>query len=309
MTASVRATGAATARGWSLRRGRPGYPGSLEDLDQPPGLLHGLGDRDVVAGLDRQATVAIVGSRRATTYGTEVATGMARLLAGAGLTIVSGMAHGIDAAAHRGALDAGGPTVAVLGGGPDVVYPPGQRRLYQRILEHGAIVSEQPPGERPAKWMFPTRNRIMAALAGATVVVETAERSGSLITAQRAIEIQREVGAVPGPVTSRSSAGANRLIKDGAQLVRDAQDVIDLLLYVGATGLRPPGPELEAALAAALEAVEAGRSTADGVALAAGLAASEAAVALVRLELLGYASSDATGRYARTALARPTIDE
>ncbi len=173
--------------------------------------------------------VAIVGSRRATPYGEEVARRLARDLAEREVTIVSGLAHGIDAAAHRGALEAGGRTVAVLGTGIDRVYPPAHESLAQRIAGRGALLSEFPLGTEPLPPNFPIRNRLISGLSLMVVVVEAAENSGSLITATLALDQTREVGAVPGPVTSPQSAGTHRLIQDGARLVRGWQDVVEEL--------------------------------------------------------------------------------
>ncbi len=291
---------------WELGQGERGYPRSLLHLgDDAPGQLFGCGDRELVGGLAMDHTVTIVGSRRPSSYGLRVAEELGRVLAGAGLVVVSGMARGIDAAAHRGALAGGGPTIAVLGGGPDVVYPASERRLYSDILRAGAAISEAPPGRRPESWSFPVRNRIMAALGAMTVVVEAAQPSGSLITARKALELGRGVGAVPGPVTSRVSEGANGLIADGAPPIRDAQDVLDRLLGVGMTEAGRRGPALETSLARVAELVELGSRSCDGLATASGMAPGEAAVALARLELLGYVSVDADGRYARTALLPP----
>jgi DNA processing protein len=193
----------------------------------------------------------------------------------------------------------------VLGGGPDVVYPASARRLHGDILRSGAAISEAPPGSRPGPGSFPVRNRIMAALGEMTVVVEAAEPSGSLITARKALELGRELGAVPGPVTSRVSEGANGLIADGAAAIRGAQDVLDRLLGVGVSQAGRRGPALEPPLARVAELVELGSVSCDGLATASGLTPEEAAVALARLELLGYVRVDADGRYARTTLAPP----
>ncbi len=178
---------------------------------------------------DDALAVALVGSRRATPYGLAVAERLAGDLAARGVTIVSGLARGIDSAAHRGALAAGGRTIAVLGSGVDVVYPAENRRLASAIEASGALVSELPPGTPPLPHHFPARNRIIAGLALGVVVIEAAERSGSLITAGWAAELGREIMAVPGRVTSAESRGANRLIQDGAALVADWQDVVDQL--------------------------------------------------------------------------------
>jgi DNA processing protein len=292
---------------WRVERGRDGYPAALHDLaETAPAALHGCGDPSALAGWDAKAAVTIVGSRRASAYGIAVAEELACLLAAAGITVVSGMARGIDAAAHRGALAGGGRTVAVLGGGPDVVYPSTEWRLYRRIVAGGAAISEHPAGERPAAWSFPARNRIMAALAEVTVVVEAAKRSGSLITARLAAErLNRTVGAVPGPVNSWLSAGPNNLLADGALVVRDAQDVLDAMLGAGAPGVRGEGPELEPELRRVLELIEQGNATCDSIADASRAPPEEAAVALARLEILGYVRADPAGRYARSALVAP----
>jgi DNA processing protein len=296
-------------RTWTIRRGERGYPAALLDLRAAaPDRLFGCGNRTAIGGLELGHTVTIVGSRRASTYGIRVAEELGRLLAAAGLVVVSGMARGIDAAAHRGALAGGGTTLAVLGGGADVVYPTSERRLYRDILTSGAAISEAPPGQRPEAGSFPKRNRIMAALGAITVVVEAAQPSGSLITARQALGLQREVGAIPGPVTSRVSEGTNDLIVDGAALIRGAQDVLDRLLGVGMEAVRRWGPSLEPELARVAEAVELGSSTCDAVAVALGATPQEAAIALARLELLGYVRTDAAGRYTRSALIPPGGD-
>jgi DNA processing protein len=215
------------------------------------------------------------------------------------------MAFGIDTAAHRGALEAGGPTVAVLAGGADVAYPPSARSLHARILcEGGAAISEAPFGARPARWHFPARNRIMAAISAMTIVVEATERSGSRITADRALELGRIVGAVPGPVHSRLSAGPHALLGDGAHVVTGAQDVLDLVLGVGAVRARRQGPKLDPAGEALLAAVRPEGSSGEALAASVALSPSDVAVALARLELLGYLRAEA-GRYTRTGLEAP----
>ena len=299
----------AGSRIWTLRQGEAGYPAALLDLGaQAPSRIFGCGNRTALTEHELGHTVTIVGSRRASSYGLGVAEELGRLLAAAGLVVVSGMARGIDAAAHRGALAGGGTTVAVLGGGADVVYPRSERRLYRDLLARGAAVSEAPPGQRPEAGAFPKRNRIMAALGAITVVVEAAQPSGSLITADRALDLDRKVGAVPGPVTSRVSEGTNGLIVDGAALIRGAQDVLDRLLGVGIEAVQRCGPPLDPDLSRAAEAVELGNRTCDAVALALAAGPQEAAVLLARLELLGYLHVDAAGKYARSALIPPGGD-
>ena len=202
----------------------PGYPAALTALTPAPDLWV----RGHVVPEDALA-VAIVGARRATPYGLEVAERLAADLAARGVTIVSGFARGIDAAAHRGALAAGGRTLGVLGAGIDVLYPPENVALAREVAAHGALLTQFPPGTPPLPYNFPTRNRTLAALVLGVVVVEAAARSGSLITAGFAADLGREVFAVPGKITSPTSAGTNGLLKDGATLVERWSDVVQEL--------------------------------------------------------------------------------
>ena len=298
----------AAARAWACCRHDPLYPAPLADLGDPPAVLFCRGDRGMLSEVRAEGTVTIVGSRRPSSYGRGLARDLGREVAAAGLVVVSGMAMGIDARAHEGALEAGGLTLAVLGTGVDVPYPPRCTRLYEEIVERGLMVSELPPGTLARRWTFPARNRIMAALGRMTVVVEARERSGSLITAEMAQDLNREVGAVPGRVGSSPAAGTNGLLRDGASVIRGAPDVLDSILGVGAE--RPPpviarGPALDAELAEVLDLVERGSSSADALARASGLEPGPLAAALVRLELGGYLRSDSGGRYERTLLAAP----
>jgi DNA processing protein len=293
------------ARCWACCRHDDLYPDSLRDATDAPWALIGRGDVGLLSGLDPFGAVTVVGARRATSYGREIARELGRELAAAGMVVVSGLAFGIDACAHRGAIDAG-RTIAVLGCGPDTAYPAAHRTLWRRICEEGLVLSEFPPGATPWRWTFPARNRIMAALAGMTVVVEAAIRSGSLITADLAADLGRDLGAVPGPVTSRASAGPNNLLAGGACVVRDAQDVLDALLGAGAKRIDRSGPALEVGLAEVLAAVEAGEGSCDGVAAVLGLPGPDVAGALARLELLGYVACSAMGMYSRTLLSSPT---
>ena len=201
------------------------FPAHLRPLDDAPAPLWVCGS---VRREDALA-VAIVGSRRATAHGLALAERLAGDLAARGVTVVSGLARGIDSAAHRGALDAGGRTIAVLGCGVDVVYPPENRRLAARVAAHGAVLSQFAPGMPALPHHFPIRNRLLAALALGVVVVEAAEASGSLITAGHAGDLGREVMAMPGPAGAPSSRGAHRLIRDGAALVETWEDVVALL--------------------------------------------------------------------------------
>lgn len=275
------------------------YPESLRDAADAPWALIGRGSPKLLDGLEPFEAVTIVGARRATSYGREVARELGRELAAAGMVVVSGLAFGIDGCAHRGALDAG-RTIAVLGCGPDVAYPASHRSLWRRIGEIGLVISELPPGATPWRWTFPARNRIMAALAGMTVVVEAAKRSGSLITTDLAADLGRDLGAVPGPVTSRASAGPNALLASGAHVIRDAQDVLDAMLGPGCRPISHSAPDLDPELQAVLATVEAGESTCDAVATETGLSGPTAAATLSRLELLGYLTCSSLGTYSRT---------
>ncbi|MFU8826295.1 MAG: DNA-processing protein DprA [Brevefilum sp.] len=202
-----------------------GYPALLKEIDQSPPVIYLRGS---LTPADEFA-VAMVGTRRVTAYGQQVTRDISTYLAGHGLTIVSGMARGVDALAHQHALQAGGRTIAVLGCGVDVVYPPEHRQLAEAIIENGALVSDYPPGTQPEGINFPPRNRIISGLSLATIVVEAGERSGALITADFALEQGRDVFAVPGNVFSPASRGTNRLIQKGAYAMVSPQDVLDVL--------------------------------------------------------------------------------
>jgi DNA processing protein len=292
------------AQCWACCRHDSLYPVGLRDAADAPWTLIGRGDSALLGQLEPEGLVTVVGARRASSYGREVARELGRELAAAGIVVVSGLAFGIDACAHRGALDAG-LTVAVLGCGADVSYPAAHRSLWRRICERGLVLSEQPPGAGAWRWTFPARNRIMAAMAGMTVVVEAAERSGSLITADLAADLGRDLGAVPGPVSSRSSTGSNNLLAGGACLVRGAQDVLDAMLGPGARRVEKAGASLDPELAEILEAVERGEDTCDAIAIELDLSGPEAATALSRLEMLGYVSCSLVGVYSRTLLQPP----
>lgn len=290
---------------WACCRHHELFPAGLGDATDAPWALIGRGDPVLLAELLPSGAVTVVGARRASSYGREVARGLGQELATAGLLVVSGLAFGIDSCAHRGALEAG-RTVAVLGCGPDLVYPAAHRSLWRQIGESGLVLSELPPGTGAWRWCFPARNRIMAALAAMTVVVEAAERSGSLITADLAADLGRDLGAVPGPVGSRLSAGPHNLLAGGACLVRDAQDVLDAMLGPGARRVELAGPPLAPLPRAVLEALERGAETCDAVAATLDLSGGEAAAALADLEAAGYVSCSMLGVYTRTTLAMPT---
>ena len=289
---------------WACCRHDPLFPAGLHDATDAPWSLIGRGDPDLLSRLEPAAAVTVVCARRASSYGREVARELGRELAAADLVVISGLAFGVDACAHRGAIEAG-LTVAVLGCGADVAYPAAHRSLWRRIGESGLVLSELPPGTGAWRWSFPARNRIMAALAGMTVVVEAAERSGSLITVDLAADLGRDLGAVPGPVGSRLSAGPNNLLAGGACVVRDAQDVLDAMLGPGAPRAGRVGPPLQADHLRALGAVERGARTCDELAAELDLSGAEAAAALADLEAWGYVSCSLLGVYTRSMQRAP----
>jgi DNA processing protein len=253
------------------------FPSALRAIfDAPAGLfLRGAAPAEL---LDR-AAVAVVGARACSPYGAQVARLLGRELAAAGLVVVSGLARGIDGEAHRGALEAGGPTVAVLGCGIDRDYPAAHAELARRIAATGLVTSEYAPGVEPAPWRFPARNRIIAGLAAATVVVEARERSGALITADLALEEGREVFAVPGEITSALSAGTNALLRLGATALTSPADVLESF------GIEPKAAvELDAETRRVLDLLPA---SADELARALGLDAGAVAALLTELELAG----------------------
>jgi len=270
-----------------LARTDPGFPPLLRAIhDPPPGLfLRGEADGALLA----RPAVAIVGARACSAYGRQIARTLGRDLAAAGLLVVSGLARGADAEAHRGALEAAGSTVSVLGCGIDRDYPAANRELARQIAATGLVVSEYAPGVEPAPWRFPARNRIVAGLCAATVVVEARERSGALITADFALEEGREVFAVPGEITSALSAGSNALLRLGATPLTCAQDVLE---SYGIAAPEPPPLEVAPPAAAVLERVREGAAGADELARATGLGAGELAAALTELELAGAVTQE-----------------
>ena len=281
-----------------LPEGLAGYPRLLSQIDDPPGVLFvrgGFEPCDSVA-------VAIVGARHATAYGRRVAHQLAGGLSRAGYTIVSGLARGIDHAAHRGALDAGGRTIAVLGSGVLNIYPPEHADLALEIIRQGAVIGEAHPLASPVAGSFPSRNRIVSGLTLGTVVVEAADRSGALITARLAGEQGREVFAVPGAIDSRLSRGCHRLIRDGAKLVESIDDILEefgplfeTAVFADGREIRSPAElqldEVERTVLATLDAelADAGSGGAsvdiDDLLVAAGLAASRVLSAIGVLEM------------------------
>jgi DNA processing protein len=307
-----------------LVAGRPGWPPALGDLPDPPAVLFArgdlaaalapAGDLDLAAALGGRG-VAIVGSRRASRYGTDQAERLAAELAALGVPVVSGLARGIDAAAHRGALRAGGRTVGVLGGGLARFYPPENLPLAREMVAGGgAVVSEFPLDVPPLPHHFPRRNRVLAALSAAVIVVEAAERSGSLLTADHALDLGREVLAVPGRVDHPNARGVHRLLREGAAVCETAADVL------AALGLGRPEPVATTADAAAaggapptssdsveralLEALVADERDADALLDATGVPPAAGLAALSALELRGVVRLGVDGRYAVAAVRR-----
>jgi DNA processing protein len=272
--------------------GDTAYPANLREIHAPPERLYVRG----ALTADDALAVAIVGSRAATPYGLAVAERLGADLAARGVTVVSGLARGIDSAAHRGALRAGGRTIAVLGSGVDVIYPPENRPLAGEIEARGALVSQFVAGTRPLAGYFPARNRVIAGLSLGVVVVEAASRSGSLITAGLAGELGREVMAVPGPLTSPQGVGAHRLIQDGAALIQGWEDVVGQLPLRWRDRVRAlpssgeggePGPEDDAETASLLRIIGEEPVGIDSIIERAGMAAGRASGLLVTLEVEG----------------------
>jgi DNA processing protein len=291
----------------AIPRGGPEYPARLESIPDPPPVLWARG----TAGPFLHA-VAIVGSRVATPHGLEVGFRLGRGLVGAGFDVVSGMARGVDAAAHRGALKGGGRTVAVLGNGVDLVYPPEHAALAREIADSGAILSEFAPGVPPRGWHFPRRNRLISGLSLGVVIVEAAQKSGSLITARCALEQGRSVMAVPGAVLSGRNRGAHALLRDGAGVVEDAKDVIEQLradwrqaFEVGSDTTARSGKEVSDPIGPLrwrgdpiLNAMQAGETyRLEDLEAATGLAAVPLMARLTRLEVEGWVARAEGGRF------------
>ncbi len=287
----------------------PRYPPLLAETGDPPLLLFVHGRVELLAG----PQLAIVGSRHPTPGGARSAFEFANYLAGAGLTITSGLAQGIDGASHRGALEGGGPTVAVVGTGLDRVYPARHRELAQRIVEHGALVSEYPLGTPPRAGHFPQRNRVIAGLSVGALVVEAASNSGSLITARLAAEAGREVFAIPGSIHNPLARGCHRLIRQGAKLVERAEDVLEELPWLpvgqgGARaaapapdGLRPAEGDLDADYRRLLDCMGYDPVSVDALVERSGLTAEAVSSMLLLLELRGCVSALSGGLYTQVS--------
>jgi DNA processing protein len=268
--------------------GAAGYPDALAADIEPPVVLFHRGRLDVLPG----PRVCIVGTRRCTRYGLDLAHELGRDLSAEGVRVVSGLALGIDGSAHRGALASdGAPPIGVVGSGLDVVYPRRHARLWADVEARGVVLSEAPLGARPERWRFPSRNRVLAALADVVVVVESHDRGGSLHTVDSALERDRPVMAVPGPVRSPASAGCNRLIAEGLHVARDAGDVLTLLGLTAAADQRrtvDPRPEPAAGDRQVLEAVGWQPVALEQIAIGTGRPLGELAAALERLAAAGW---------------------
>lgn len=271
----------------------PEYPAELLDLRDAPRMLWALGDRAVL----REPVVAIVGTRRATGYGERVTRDLATALARGGACIVSGMALGIDGAAHRAALDAGGRSVAVLGTGVDVVYPRAHVAIYRQLIERGLVLSEMPPGARAHRGSFPNRNRLIAALATVTIIVEAPFKSGALRTAEVALDLGRTVAVVPGQIDSPQSAGSNELLRSGAHPIVAVDDALSLV------GIAPPrraGPLIDDPIEMRVwDALADGAATLDELCARAALPVTACLSAITGLELRGAVECALTGEVRR----------
>lgn len=274
-------------------RGAAEYPGELLDLSHPPERLYALGNPDALTA----PRVSIVGTRQSTAYGERVTRSLTTALVRAGVCVISGMARGIDGTAHRTALDTGGRTVAVLGTGIDVPYPAGHRQLHRMIVERGLVLSENPPGMTAHQGAFPKRNRIIAALAPVTVVVEAGRQSGALNTAGQALELGRTVAAVPGPIDSEQSAGSNELLRDGAVMIASIDDALSLLgvsLPKQGYDLELPEPELRL-----WDSLRHGPADVDRLSERTGLPLSKCLAGVSSLEIRGLVQCSLAGEISR----------
>jgi len=278
----------------------PLFPPQLKEINDPPPILYVLGNPQLLSA----PGIAMVGARAASSYGLQVAERLAMELARHDLVITSGLALGIDTAAHRGALAAGGKTIAVMGCGLDIIYPSQNKKIHGQIIAHGAIISESPLGTQPEAFRFPARNRIISGLSLGVVVVEAAHRSGTLITAHQALEQGRDVFAIPGRIDSPKSEGCHRLIQEGAKLVHSAADILEELALTTlaappeAMVQAPPLPEEEGKIFSLLEVYP---RNIEEIILAAQLPAQRIAEILLHLELRGLVASLPGNQYQRLA--------
>jgi DNA processing protein len=273
-----------------LAAGDPALPGSLAELDDVPPVLWALGDLEL---LDDRPRVAIVGTRRATAYGLRITRALAGAFARAGACVVSGMARGIDSAAHRAALEAGGTTIAVLGTGADIAYPAANLALHAEIASRGLLLSEYPPGERANGGSFPRRNRIIAALSRLTIVVEAGLKSGALITADSAERLNRTVAAVPGCIDQPQSEAANLLIREGAHIICGVEDALALAGLTRA--VHRPALDAGTDELAVWNALDDGPVDVDAICSRSGLPADRCLAAITALEIRGAVECSIVG--------------
>ena len=283
-----------------IGKGDIAFPQALRELTRPPESLFTLGDETILR-MAPNRLVAIVGTRDASPYGMRVAAALAESFTAAGVGVVSGLARGIDSAAHRAALQAGGKTIAVMGTGVDVPYPVGHRGLHAEIASKGLVISENEPGTPAVRGCFPRRNRIIAGLARVTIVVEAPYKSGAINTATQALESNRVVAAIPGPIDSPRSAGSNLLLRDGAQVIHSIDDA--LMLFGLSSGRKAEGPTLGAAESALWEALAAGPVPVDQLTSRSGLGVRQVLEAIARLELAGLVHQRSGGSIERATLA------
>lgn len=276
----------------AIPRSDAGFPDSLNELRNAPRQLYAIGDIGLLTTAHAKV-VAIVGTREASPYGIRVAQALGRAFAEAGAVVVSGMARGIDSAAHHGALGATANTIAVLGTGPDVPYPAGNRGLHRILAAKGLVVAESEPGTRAFPGCFPRRNRIIAALARLTIVVEAGHKSGALNTASQALELGRLVAAVPGPIDHPRSAGSNTLLRDGAHVITTIDDALGLLGLAGGQTVRRP--DLGDAEAEVWDVLQGGGAQPDAISAASGIPVRRVLAAVAKLELLGLVTVENSG--------------
>ncbi|MGH2959345.1 MAG: DNA-processing protein DprA [Solirubrobacterales bacterium] len=291
---------------WTVCRHEPEFPERLRgfaDLSDVPAVLYGVGRKELFDELTGDNGLAIVGARRASAYGREVAYSLANEAASAGMIVVSGMALGVDGAAHRGALQAGARTIAVLAGGPELAYPRSHRLLHEQIRGGGCVISENPPGSKAQRWAFVARNRVIAGLAAMTVFVEGSEDSGAIHTVGFAEELGSAIGAVPGPITGPLSTGPNKLLSaEGVTVICGISDVLDeLALNLGPSMIPGLGSDAVDALGSTiLELIAAGDRTPRELAQSLpDTAPREISRSLGQLELLGMVEREASGEYLR----------
>jgi len=283
-----------------IHRDDPIFPDALRELRSRVDSIFAMGNEKLLE-LAPNRLVAIVGTRDASPYGVRVAVALATAFTQAGIGVVSGLARGIDSAAHRAVLEAGGKTIAVMGTGVDVPYPVAHRALHAEIAAKGLVISENEPGSPAIQGCFPRRNRIIAGLARVTIVVEAPYKSGAINTATQALEASRVVCAVPGPIDSPRHAGANLLLRDGAQVIHNVDDA--LMLYGLSGGRRDEGPTLGALEAAVWEALASGPAPVELLTSRAGLTVRQVLEGIARLELNGMVRQQVGGSIERVKIA------